>query len=432
MEEKKKKSLFSKVTRSIAAPFKILSKQDNIDNFQTTESKLTPKFESRDNDVISGTFKVSSALKSVKKTVNDTFSKRDIDNSDISSHSNDEIIADSINYSKYIDDDEGHSSDNNSLKSFRNESQNDGPTSVQVYPILKNDLSLRRIGESMKAIQKDIDVMESKRQTQEIKTNTPKFKQEIKDIKEIIVKLKRRIEIETNEGVAHIQNLSSEILTHSAKIDQIKQNMYFPFSSFRHGSDGVYLSYNDIWLEKICGCLLVDCIPSKSIRGCLTEKAKFVMVLTGDNYNMIEKASYGYIHKDIKQEDSGMTIRLLLEDFNLKYESSKLPSLSLKELLLELTIKVTANMSYESSTENKSSSSKKSNGANNKQMLIGKWICDADNFHVEVLSFKGPFSLGQGTMSTLVSLITPQIRETVCLVVSCCVCYIVLRCDVLC
>ena len=207
------------------------------------------------------------------------------------------------------------------------------------------------------------------------KTTVPLYKVTVKDLDLRIAALKKRIKTEQARGEAHLLALEEEMDGYVSQLDQIKCKLYFPLQIFSMGSGGVYVAFDDMWLEQLSGRFNIQLLPCAS-----EHTAQAVVILSGMTTDQ------GGIATD------GVTARLLIDNFKLKGDSGKgVPPLSFEHLMLAVTFNATLVVTYHVDTKT--------------------WTSPSDQFQVNIVTFKGPFGLNRGVVSSVLSLAIPIIRH---------------------
>jgi hypothetical protein len=377
---------------------------------------------------------------------------------------------------------------------------NGGTSSSNFHlPINKRDSSLKAIGEDIKKMHKKIDARNKENLKQNIKTNEPKQKARILELKKLIEKIKLQIESERESGVAALEKLTEKVIEFENEINRIKSQMYFPSSKIAYGMDGIFVGYDDFWIEKIYGKVTLKMLPGI---GCWeTDRNGFVpprlhVTLTGNASDMSddatgvghsqsmsgEESGGGFKSKFSRRrsmtptkdtsthssasggsgggggsrrksmspnkesdantdEKEGMGVRIRLDQFNLKSDSSSL-SVALDALDLYMVIRVQISLEFipkKVVSKDISATTKTDNSKLRRRSLSNagaginhsesfdlshsrrsdpydgyEWVIPKrDGLVITVQSFRGPMGLGRNVMSTLVSLVTPMVRTMV-------------------
>lgn len=232
----------------------------------------------------------------------------------------------------------------------------------------------------MKIIHRNIERNEDIRNRQTLAVDIPRQKNEIHNIQDSIEQLRMRINIEREEGVEHVERLASEITHREHKINEIMQRMHFPSAPYVMGSDGLYVGFNDIWVETISGKLQFEIIQPTHTHAPGTEPQP-------------SKLRAAFLGND----GGGLTIKLKVTDFRLKSEVSTIPSVTLRELRLDIVAKIDIILTYVLDDWKK-------------DQTMGHWDALPRDFKFELLTFRSPLAISN---SILVALIKPQVMKFV-------------------
>ena len=370
----------------------------------------------------------------------------------------------------------------------------DGGTSSSSFrlPINKRDSALQAIGRDIKKLHRKIEDREKAKLHQFVKCNQPKQKARIAELKKLIEKITSQIDTERESGLAALDTLNEKILELENEINRIKSHMYFPSSKIACGRDGVYVGYDDFWIEKMYGKISLKMLPgveSGQHDMCEVVPPRILLVLTGDSSTSEPTTGDSSVSvkgppsegppacveeglsarrrqnsltpnkKGPKQSTSshaaslvdveeGIGVRIRLDQFNLKADSSSL-AIALDALDLSVVMKVQIILEFVPKAKGKvtvTASSSSGNGRVDNRMRkrslsnvgsttsgasssdhdlpspskpaspfnLYEWeIPKKDGLVISVQSFRGPLGIGRNVMSTLVGLVTPMVRTMV-------------------
>ena len=232
---------------------------------------------------------------------------------------------------------------------------------------------LSAIGKQMKLLEASCrKQQEAKRE--EWKTSiAPGYKAQVKELEKRIDTLKKRLVVEAGMGIGveHLSVLEEELKTHTQVYENFKRQLYFPNSTIALGENGVYFALDDFFLEHASGQFILDLVPGR-------QHPQIILLLTGTAVG----------------DESGVSIRLKVGKFKLKGDKGKgVPSLSFDTIKVTTVLRVTAMLSFD--------------------MNRRKWLCDSDNFSIDMLYFRGPFGIRQSLVASVLSLTTPLIRNAI-------------------
>jgi hypothetical protein len=259
------------------------------------------------------------------------------------------------------------------------------------YPILKSDSTLREIGDRMRAIHHEVQSIEEAKLKEYTKVTLPEIRNSIKSLQKEIEMLKTRALREKDEGPAHLETLSAEITKNESKIIDLQSRMHFPFANFVMGSDGLYGSCSDLWVENISGRLEINVIHSSS-----AFSASAFPSTSSPPTPSPSKLSLRFYGPNGSQ-DGGLTIKLKVTDFKLKSEVSTIPSVSFQELKWDVVVRISAVLTYVLKRYERTS-------------RMGHWVCPSSDFELEVVTITAPISLDSRLVSALLK---PQIMKIV-------------------
>jgi hypothetical protein len=179
----------------------------------------------------------------------------------------------------------------------------------------------------------------------------------------------------SKEMIDYINKLEEELNSTNEKLDAFKQQLYFPDSPYTFGQGGVYVAMQDYWVEHISGSFALSLLPSN---GRLTEYPQIRISLSGTK----------------KNPTGGVTARVKVEGFKLMGDKGKnIPKLKFDVLKITIAFSFSAILQFHTKTN--------------------KWILDAKDFALSIISFKGPYGLNRSIVGLIVSLITPTIRHQI-------------------
>jgi hypothetical protein len=252
------------------------------------------------------------------------------------------------------------------------------------FPILKNDATLRDIGDRMRAIHHEVQSVEEAKLREYTKTELPQIKSAIKTLQKEIEMLKSRALIEKDEGPGHLESLSAEITKSESRIVDLQSRMHFPFANFVMGSEGLSGACSDLWVENISGRLEINVLHTSGGTPDSPAPSKLSLRFHGPNG---------------VQDGSGLTIKLRVTDFKLRSEGSTIPSLSFQELKWDVVVRISAVLTYLLKRYEQTS-------------RMGHWVCPSSDFHLEVVTITAPISLDSRLVSALLK---PQLMKIVSL-----------------
>lgn len=253
-------------------------------------------------------------------------------------------------------------------------------TNVSVLPInasdsvrIVKDESLTLIGDQIKQLINDCH-REEERIQQDWKTNTAPLLKEIIDNLEVTINnLKKRILSEIDQGSAHVAALEEELDGQLEVQDKTKCSLYFPNSINTLGKSGLYIAFDDLWLENISGNFELEVQPASALEN---EKSEIVFVLKG--------------HEDSLPNSNGVTAQLHVGFFKLNSDSRAVPAIAFDDLKIEVSVEVRIVLAFNMSTK--------------------QWEINSDGFIINMLEFKGPFGLNKGIVSTIIKMAIPILK----------------------
>jgi hypothetical protein len=265
--------------------------------------------------------------------------------------------------------------------SHLNEKSHQSSSRKRLHEIKFSDPTVQAIAQQIKELEDLCDKKGNAYNKMWEKEQKPVLANQIKDfssqIDDMKLKLERNIKKHNDsnknkgkEDSSSIYDSTQELSDIQAVIDVIedcKKKYFLPYSPIVVGSDGVYLGLDDVWLEYASGFFMLDLIP-----------------------NPYPQANLILTSKD-GSKDSGVSISLQLEGFNLVGEKGKrIPQLNFSSLKISLVVRITIGLFYDLESK--------------------KWKDLPEMFQIEMLSFKGPYLLSTNVVSTIISLVTPSIK----------------------
>lgn len=157
-----------------------------------------------------------------------------------------------------------------------------------------------------------------------------------------------------HKGLDHVTALEEELKGYTNRLEETKKKFYFPQSMIVIGQNGIYVAFDDFWLENASGQFEVDLIPSK-------DQPQVRVLISGA--------------KD--EAGGGINIRLRVDGFKIAGDKGKrIPKLKMDNMKVLVSLRVTACLHYDVATS--------------------KWmISNPKNFKLDLLSFKGPYGITQ-------------------------------------
>jgi hypothetical protein len=201
--------------------------------------------------------------------------------------------------------------------------------------------------------------------------------------------LRNRIDVEgPRKGLEHVAALEDELRPLKESLEGAKKALLLPHSAVVLGQGGVYAGFDDLWLEQASGQLAVALVPHKD--------APRIQVTLSDSSSSTdhggEGGAKGNTAKGGSGESGGLTVRLKAEGFKLVGEKGMhVPKIALTNINVTAVVRVAITLVFHPRTQ--------------------KWSSSAQQFQVQLLSFKGPVGLGRTIVGTILSLVVPMIRE---------------------
>lgn len=139
-----------------------------------------------------------------------------------------------------------------------------------------NDPTLDSIGEQIREIEDDIR-QDYARKLQNWKINVvPQVKASIEKTEEKINALRSQIKSDRSGDDSVILSKKLELKELRNYLDSIKRKLYFPENLESFGSDGLYIGYDNFWLQNIAGAFDLEVQPAMG-----TDTGKIILVLSG-------------------------------------------------------------------------------------------------------------------------------------------------------
>jgi hypothetical protein len=214
--------------------------------------------------------------------------------------------------------------------------------------------------------------------------------QQIAELEKKCAALRNRIDVEgPRKGLEHVATLEDELRPLNESLEGAKKALLLPHSAVVLGQGGVYAGFDDLWLEQASGQLAVALVPHKDaprIQVTLSDSSSSTDTSGG------EGGTKGNTAKGGNGESGGLTVRLKAEGFKLVGEKgTHVPKIALANINVTAVVRVAITLVFHPRTK--------------------KWSSSAQQFQVQLLSFKGPVGLGRTIVGTILSLVVPMIRE---------------------
>lgn len=225
------------------------------------------------------------------------------------------------------------------------------------FNIRVRDPALVAIGKQIKAIETECKTIDDSDNNDWLKYNKPALVIQIRELEKVCESLKQNIDKEVHKGLDYISKLEEELRHYTNRLEEAKKKFYFPHSLISLGQGGVYMAFDDFWLENASGHFDIDLVPSR-------DTPEFKIILTGS------KDKDGNIN-------GGMSFRLRVDGFKLAGDKGKrIPKFKFDEMKVLVSLRASIIIHYEVS--------------------ISKWVIkNPKNFKIELLSFKGPYGISQ-------------------------------------
>jgi hypothetical protein len=160
-----------------------------------------------------------------------------------------------------------------------------------------------------------------------------------------------------HKGLDHVTSLEEELKGYSNRLEEAKKKVYFPQSAIVIGQSGIYVAFDDFWLENASGHFEVDLIPSK-------DQPQVKITISG-----------------AKDAAGGIGIRLRVDGFKLAGDKGKrIPKLKMDNMKVLVSLRANISINYD--------------------VASSKWVVtNPKNFKLDLLSFKGPYGITQRFVS---------------------------------
>jgi hypothetical protein len=244
------------------------------------------------------------------------------------------------------------------------------------------DPTLLAIGKQMRLIEAECRKNDDLAQKEWKKNILPGYKATVNELEKQIASMRQQMKslaraataakdsgnTETTDNT-EMRPLETELAAFTEACESTKQKMYLPTSTYTVGGGGFYLGFDDMWVENISGQFVLDLIPSQFA-------PQIIVLLTGTTTG----------------SDSGVSVRVLMNGFKLRCDpGTGVPNLSFDSIKLTVVVRVTIMLTF--------------------NVAERKWSTNPKSFVVEILSFRGPFGTRRSLVSTILSLVSPLIRE---------------------
>lgn len=142
--------------------------------------------------------------------------------------------------------------------------------------IVISDPLLESIGEQLQDLEDEVVLLEETKWQDWRKNDAPAMKQLIENLEEKIESYRSRLSKEKTRGGEHISLMEEKIQEKLLLRDETKLMYHFPQSKTSFGQDGLYMAFDDLWIENISGKFEIEISPSMG-----SGVGKIIFLLTG-------------------------------------------------------------------------------------------------------------------------------------------------------
>lgn len=175
------------------------------------------------------------------------------------------------------------------------------------------DTNLTNLGRVIRNLEMRCENMDNIEQSDWAKYKKPTLKLQITELEKYCKNLHLQIESQVHRGLEVVSKLEDELNTFSERLETIKKKFYFPDSKLSFGQNGIYVAFDDFWLENISGQFDLEMAPSK-----INPYLRLVVNGTDDR------------NRGLKSKGSGMMIRMKIDKFKLAGDKGKrIPKITL-------------------------------------------------------------------------------------------------------
>lgn len=203
----------------------------------------------------------------------------------------------------------------------------------------------------------------------------PMIKGQMDDLEEQVKELHDKIEKLEVEDVEMENNY--RIL--KTALDATMKKYYGRTAVYSYGGTslgGVFICYDDIWVEYGSGHVYLKVVPGKQPR---------IIMQLGLPADTDVSSSGGTL-------PPGLTLKLCIDNFKLRSGSnSGVPDLTFSKINVTAAVNVRIELEFDP--------------------VKSTWKCAPENFVIDLLDFSGPFGLSTTIVSAILSFITPHLRK---------------------
>ena len=147
----------------------------------------------------------------------------------------------------------------------------------------------------------------------------------------------------------------------------------------------MYAGLDDLWLERASGQLVVNVVPHR-------DSPRLDIALSNSSSPGEGSGKGPGTGSGSGADAGGLTVRLKAEGFRLVGDKGmRVPKIKLASVSVTAVVRVGVSLVFNSRTK--------------------KWASSAQQFKVELLSFKGPVGLGRTIVGSILSLVVPMLRQ---------------------
>jgi hypothetical protein len=253
----------------------------------------------------------------------------------------------------------------------------------------KKNRKVREIAKQLRVLEKESERIYEAEKAEWRNNSLPRLQEQVAALEERVAQFKSRLEDEAVAGVAHQNMLEEELLAHTEVLEDTKKKMYFPFSPISLGSGGVYMAFDDIWLENMSGQVNFSLQPNR-------DKPYISLVLEGfTDGGEGEDKEEGDMHSGKEKCEEGMKVTFKIDHFKSAGDKGKnVPRTTLAEVKVRLSLIVNVLLYFDTGKK--------------------VWCCDGgDDFRMELLKFRGPFGTGKNMVNGILNLMAPKIMAVI-------------------
>lgn len=216
------------------------------------------------------------------------------------------------------------------------------------------DMNIVNTGKQIKGFESQHQAMEDSELKEWNKSHKPILGSQIIELEKKVNAMRMRLEAEVlNHGLDSVKGLEDELKILVDALEDCKKRYHLPYSPIVLGQGGIYLGFDDIWIENISGHFLLDLVPS-------SDTPQINLVLTGTE----------------NKSESGINVRLQLDGFKMVGDRGKsIPKLKMETVKVTLTLRISFCFNFD--------------------VKSNSWKSSPKTFKLDLINFRGPYGISK-------------------------------------